>query len=316
MFPGQGSQHPEMGKLWFQNFKEAQLAYEEASDATHLNLKKICFEGSDADLKATEITQPAILTTSVAIYRSAAQNSELLQGDNLFCGHSLGEYSALVASGALDLGAAAWTVHQRGKFMQQAVPSGEGSMLALVFRGKDNIRERAQNLCQQAESHTGKNLWIANENSLEQIVLSGHKEAVVWAAEHAKDPNCEARRAVELNVSAPFHCPLMAPAAEALKPELAKLSVHSVDSSYIANIDGQIHSIATDEVRARLFEQVCSSVKWVASIQNATQQNISQSIEIGPSKVLSGLCKKTTPDLDCRNIVNPEDLLLRVEFSG
>ena len=141
MFPGQGSQHPGMGKLWYDNFNEAKLVYEEASDACRLNLKKLCFESSDSDLKATEITQPALLSTCIAMYRSVDANSNFFEDNKLFSGHSLGEYTALVAAGALSLAQATWTVHQRGRFMQKAVPQGVGSMLALVFRGKNNIED-------------------------------------------------------------------------------------------------------------------------------------------------------------------------------
>lgn len=307
MFPGQGSQHPEMGKVWYQNFKEAQLVFEEASDATKLDLKKICFEGTDSDLRATEITQPALLTTCLAIFRSVCNNSSLFENNCVFAGHSLGEYSALVACGAIPLDQAAWTVHQRGKFMQQAVPAGEGAMLALIFRGKDNIRQRCQQLCEAAKEASNSNLWIANENSLEQIVLSGEQEAAKWAEENAKAAPTEARRAIALNVSAPFHCPLMKAAADQLKVELDKLIVSDSSNQYIANVDGCAHAIKSDEVKHRLFEQVTASVKWVDSIQCAKKLNVKNCIEIGPGTVLSGLCKKIDSDLSTQNIQNPED---------
>jgi [acyl-carrier-protein] S-malonyltransferase len=296
MFPGQGSQYPGMGAAWSANFKEAAQAFEEASDHCGLNLKKLCFEGSESDLKATEITQPAILTTSLALFRVLCAHYGLREklNDCIFAGHSLGEYSALVAAGALDLGTAARIVHHRGKYMQEAVPAGTGAMAALIFKPKTDATDLVPQICQEAQSETKKFVGVANYNSPEQIVISGETAAVQKASALATGEKFGARKAVPLPVSAPFHCALMKPAAEKLSGELKSAPWKSAPYSYIANIDAKAHplSAATSSIADRLIQQITGSVLWTHSVRLVLAAGTSQTFEIGPGAVLTGLAKR------------------------
>ncbi len=317
VFPGQASQYPGMAKDWFDNFKEAQVAFEEASDFSGLNLSKLCFEGSEADLKATEITQPAILTSCIAIWRSLKNYCDLekLKSDSLFAGHSLGEYSALVAMSALDLGPAAKFVRARGAAMQEAVPAGIGGMLALLFKPKTlTAIEEAQNICKEASSSSTQ-VWVANYNAAEQIVLAGHKSAIDKAQTIASSGTFNCRQAIPLEVSAPFHCPLMQKAADKLSDEIQKLEIKQSPSRYIANVDAKVYKISSVEeaqkVRERLTMQITASVYWTQSAEEALVQGARQLLEIGPKRVLSGLCKRVQKDgaqFEISNIDRKEDV--------
>ncbi len=293
VFPGQGSQYPGMGKDWYENFTEAKQAFEEASDFSGLNLKKLCFDGTDADLKQTEITQPAILTTTVAIYRSL-----LAQGfakPQLVAGHSLGEYSALVCAGALSLGEAARVVNHRGRYMQEAVPAGTGGMAALIFKPKTDSAPLAKALCEELSAQSGKLLSVANYNSPEQIVIAGHAELIEKAIVRATQEPYSARKAIALPVSAPFHCALMKPAAQKLSEELKSLKWININGlAYIPNVISDVVSLATVEQQGAklLEEQITGSVRWVESIQSAIRAGYKEIVEIGPGAVLSGLAKR------------------------
>ncbi len=297
MFPGQGSQYPGMGLEWHQNFKEARDAFEEASDHSGLDLKKLCFEGSEADLKATEITQPAILTTSIAIFRSLCAHFGLESklSNAVVAGHSLGEYSALVAAGALDLGSAAKIVHHRGKYMQEAVPAGVGAMNALIFRPKIDATDLVPQICEMARSETKGFVGVANFNSPEQIVISGEVAAVSRAAEIAMSEKFGARKAVPLPVSAPFHCALMEAAAKKLSPELKSAKWKSSTLSYYANVDSKLYSLAGDSavgVADRLILQITGSVLWTQTVRAVLNSGVSKAFEVGPGAVLAGLAKR------------------------
>lgn len=296
MFPGQGSQYAGMGKAWADNFKEAKLAFEEASDACSLPLAKLCFEGSEEDLKRTENTQPAILTTTVAVYRSLLACTGLSGHlkSAIFGGHSLGEFSALVCAGALPLGPAAQIVRHRGAYMQEAVPAGTGGMAALIFKPKTSGHwPKVEAACAAVRAATGKVVSPANDNAPEQIVIAGHKVAVAEAMKKCSEESVGARRAIELPVSAPFHCELMKPAAERLAPELRAASWQKTDASYIANVDATLHPLGDSQaVVERLVRQITAPVHWVRSVEAAHTQGARRFIEIGPGAVLAGLARK------------------------
>lgn len=306
-----------MGKDWFDNFKPAQLAFEEASDFTGLKLRKLCFDGTDSDLKATEITQPAILTVTAAMFRSLATLGEIKTSEHLFAGHSLGEYSALVCTGAIDIGPAARLVKRRGEFMQQAVPAGHGSMAALIFKPKTDGAARALALCERIRSERQQKVWVANFNSPEQIVVSGEKLAIASVLELATTEPTLARKAVELAVSAPFHCPLMQPAALKMQEELKTVEWRlQPPTHYVANVDAEVHALDDGAgISARLEQQVTASVRWVESVQAAIRQGCTEAIEIGPGKVLTGLVRRIELDgrtLETKNI----DLFKEFQSSG
>jgi [acyl-carrier-protein] S-malonyltransferase len=294
-----------MGKDWFENFKAAREAYEEASDHTGLNLKKLCFEGSEADLRATEVTQPAILTTTVAIFRSLEIDKKAL-----YAGHSLGEYSALVCAGALALGPAAKLVKNRGSYMQEAVPAGKGAMAALVFRPKTDGTQRAADLCREVSALGQGFVSVANYNTPEQIVISGEAGAVKTASERALLAPYEARKVVPLNVSAPFHCALMKPAADRLASELKAAPWTASEFSYIANVDAQLYSLSKDlgSVAERLIHQVDHSVLWTQSLLKALSVGSTRLVEIGPGAVLSGMAKRVSTEAAAFEALNIDQL--------
>lgn len=314
MFPGQGSQYPGMGKDWFANFREAQLAFEEGSDGSGLDLKKLCFDGSEEDLKQTEVTQPAILTATTAVFRALVATTDLAtQLDSaLFAGHSLGEYSALVCAGALPLVDGARLVRHRGQYMQTAVPAGVGAMAALIYKPKtEGNWERTLRLCETVSKATGKLAATANNNSPEQVVIAGDKVAIDEACRLATTEEWGARRAVPLPVSAPFHCALMRPAAERLSPELKSAAWKTCARRYVANVDARVHALSeASAVAERLVTQITSSVLWVQSVETALSAGFKSALEIGPGQVLAGLAKRIQKDglaLEVKNVDRWED---------
>jgi [acyl-carrier-protein] S-malonyltransferase len=297
VFPGQGSQYSGMGADWFRDFPLARQAYEEASDHCGLDLKKLCFDGSDASLKATEITQPAILTTSIAIFRVLEKEFGLSERipTAVFAGHSLGEYTALVASGALELGAAAKIVNHRGRFMQEAVPPGKGAMAALIFRPKTDATDLVPKICAEAATKTGSFVSVANYNSPEQIVISGGTLAIEEASKISLTEKYGARKAVPLPVSAPFQCELMKPAALKLQPELDSAHWKASGRNYVANIDSKTYQLSGDGligVAQRLVQHITGSVLWTQTVRHALSSGCVRTVEIGPGAVLSGLAKR------------------------
>jgi [acyl-carrier-protein] S-malonyltransferase len=311
MFPGQGSQYSGMAKDWHAEFKECRECFEEASDFSGLNLKKICFEGSDSDLRSTEITQPAMLATTVGIFRSLKAHFEDFSRvfelkKTLFAGHSLGEYSALVASGFFDLGPVARVVHLRGKYMQEAVPAGEGTMAALMFKPKtENTSELARKICEKAV-HENPQEWVeaANFNSPEQIVISGTREGIAAALKIALDPQYQLKRGLELPVSAPFHSKLMKPAALRLESDIKELKVSKTfqgETKYIPNTTSDIEVLNTQamtQVQSRLVDQITGAVRWIETVEKAQSRGEIQGVvEIGPGAVLTGLAKRISPTL-------------------
>ena len=271
IFPGQGSQFEGMGK------DLAEKYLEQANAVLGFDLKQICFAGPEEELKKTEITQPAILTVSIAVY--ALLKSQGLPLPSAVAGHSLGEYSALVAAGSMLFTEAVKIVHLRGKFMQAAVPLGTGSMLAILGSEKKIIEE----ICLQVGE-----VWPANYNTAGQIVISGKKEKVELAGERLKSAG--AKRIVPLQVSAPFHCPLMQPAADKLKIELDKINFNDPQIPVVSNVTADFVTRGS-EIKELLVRQVTSPVRWEESVKKLVAENYSTFIEVGPGKVLAGLIK-------------------------
>jgi [acyl-carrier-protein] S-malonyltransferase len=291
IFPGQGSQYPGMGKELAETFIVARHLFEEADDALGFKLSALCFSGSNDDLKLTANTQPAILTTSIAVLKVIQQETGLKAG--YLAGHSLGEYSALVCSGALSFADAVRTVRARGTFMQEAVPVGIGSMAAMLGIESDLLEE----ICREASE--GEVVSPANYNSPGQIVIAGTVAAVARAIEIAKARGF--RKAMLLPVSAPFHCALMKPAADRLEAVLETIPVHRMNVPVIANADAAPNG-DKDRVKPLLVTQVCSPVLWEQSITAMANLGITEVIEIGPGKVLSGLVKRITKDISTTNV--------------
>jgi [acyl-carrier-protein] S-malonyltransferase len=302
LFPGQGSQYVGMGKSLVDNFPLAKQTFEEANDALRFDLKKICFEGPEADLKLTHNTQPAILTHSVAAFRVLTAESG--HRPDYVAGHSLGEYSALVAAGAIHFADAVRLVNKRGTFMQEAVPVGTGAMAALV--GAEESKVKA--LCEAANKATGKSCEMANFNGGGQIVVSGHKEAVEEAARLASsDPVYGIAKAVLLPVSAPFHCSLMKRAEDNMRPLLEATRISKPSSPYIANVDAKVYADA-EGIVDRLVRQICGSVRWEQSMQLLPSLGVTEGIEVGPGKVLFGLMRRIQKDLKVKPMDTADDL--------
>lgn len=284
LFPGQGSQFSGMGKDLVEAFPEARAVYERADAALAplgLSVSKVSFEGSEDDLKQTAVTQPAILTHSVAVF-------EVLKSRGLSpaaaAGHSLGEYSALVAAGALTLEDAVVLVRRRGLFMQEAVPAGRGAMSAVIGLPGDAVAA----VCAEVASETGETCAAANFNSPEQTVIAGTAAAVAKAAEALKAKG--AKRVLPLPVSAPFHCALMKPAEAMLTPFLDATTFHEMSFPVVANVD-VVANRGGGAAREALKRQVCSSVRWVETVESLAPRS-SQGIEVGPGTVLAGLAKR------------------------
>ncbi len=296
IFPGQGSQYVGMGRELFENFSVAKRIFEEADDTLHFSVSGLCFEGPEEALKLTENTQPAVLTTSVAALKVLLTEKGIAP---LFAaGHSLGEYSALVASEALAFSEAVKIVRLRGKFMQEAVPAGEGAMAAVLGMERGQVEK----LCEEVSS--GEVLAPANFNSPGQIVIAGHTKAVERAVERVKQ---EGKKAVLLSVSAPFHCSLMKPAGERLEKALEEISVSDLKIPVVTNVETEANT-SKDTVKGLLVAQVSSPVRWEESIRKMIGKGIEQVVEIGPGKVLSGLMKRIESRIETKNVENLKTL--------
>ena len=291
IFPGQGSQYAGMGKELAENFAVARETFAEADEALGFSLSRLCFEGPEEELKLTTNTQPAILTASIATLR-AIQVETGLSGDYL-AGHSLGEYSALVAAGAMAFADAVRTVRARGAFMQEAVPVGVGAMAAMLSIEPDVLAE----IC--AEAAQGEVVSPANFNSPGQIVIAGHASAVNRAIEIAKGRGY--RKAMLLPVSAPFHSPLMVPAGDRLAGVLAGVSLSDMAVPVISNVEAKPNS-DKGRIKELLVRQVSAPVLWDASVQEMAALGVTSAVEIGPGKVLSGLVKRIAKDVVTANV--------------
>jgi len=280
LFPGQGSQAVGMGKELAEKYPVAAQTFAEADDALGYKLSQLCCEGPEDQLRLTEITQPAILTVSVAALRVLQQQG---MEPSFVAGHSLGEYSAHVATGTLSFADAVRTVRNRGKYMQEAVPVGVGAMAAILGMALEKVSD----VCK--ESAQGEVCEPANINSAEQIVISGSKAAVERAAALATERG--AKKAVMLPVSAPFHCSLMKPAQDRLAADLAALAFQSPKMPVVCNVDAALITDA-DRSRDALVRQVTGSVKWEQSIRLLIDQGVQTFVEVGPGKVLCGLMRQ------------------------
>ena len=286
-----------MGKELVDNFKVARETFEEADEALGFSISSLCFDGPEEDLKLTQNTQPAILTMSVACLRVLSEETGIQPA--LLAGHSLGEYSSLTAAGAIGFADAVRTVRLRGTFMQEAVPPGEGAMAAILGLEADAVEE----ICKQAAQ--GEVVSPANFNSPWQIVISGHAGAVSRAVEYAMEQ--DAKKAVMLAVSAPFHCSLMKPAAEKLGEALKDIPVSDLSTPVISNADAEPYP-SKDEIKHLLVKQVDHPVRWDESMREVAIRKIAAVIEIGPGKVLTGLMRRITKEVKTANLENPGDL--------
>lgn len=290
LFPGQGSQSVGMGKDLADHYPVARRTFEEADEALGFQLSQICFEGPEEKLKLTEITQPAILTASVAAWRVLQQKDPNVLASifpdivpNYVAGHSLGEYSAHVAAGTLSFADAVRTVRNRGKYMQESVPVGVGAMAAVLGMPIDKVSEIA------ADAAQGEVCQLANINSPEQTVISGNTGAVERAIALATERG--AKKAVRLPVSAPFHCSLMQPAQDRLAADLAALSFENPRCPVVSNVDAALVT-SGEAAREALIRQVTGAVRWEPSIRLLIEKGAGLFIEVGPGKVLWGLMRQ------------------------
>ncbi len=299
LFPGQGSQSVGMGKDLAAMYPVAQETFEEADAALGFSLSQLCWEGPEDKLKMTEITQPAILTASVAAWRVLQSKGIVPQ---YVAGHSLGEYSAHIAAGTLDFKDAVRTVNKRGKYMQEAVPAGVGAMAAILMLASAEVKK----VCEEAAQ--GEVCQAANLNSPAQTVISGNTAAVHRAAELAKKRG--AKRAVMLPVSAPFHCALMQPAQDRLGADLQALNFRNPELPVLCNVD--VETITTAEAaRDTLTRQVTGAVQWEASMRKFIELGVHTFVEVGPGNVLCGLLRQIDKTQTCLN-VEDEDSLQKV----
>jgi [acyl-carrier-protein] S-malonyltransferase len=297
IFPGQGSQAVGMGKDLFDNFAPARAVFEEADDALGFSLSEMCFAGTTEDLALTANTQPAILTVSVAAFR--AMEAEGFPLPDFVAGHSLGEYSALVAAGALSFADAVRTVRKRGTYMQEAVPIGVGAMAAILGLPLETVEVACD------EAAQGEVCSPANINSPAQIVIAGNAEAVDRAIELLKQRG--AKRAIKLNVSAPFHCDLMFPAQERLAEDLANIEFRDLRFPIIENVTADANAKG-ERVPEALTEQVSSPVRWAQSVETLLAAEVGTFIEVGTGKVLSGLVRQINRDVRSLNVENKNSL--------
>jgi [acyl-carrier-protein] S-malonyltransferase len=282
LFPGQGSQAVGMGRDLSEKFPTAKQTFDEADEALGFSLSKLCFEGPEDQLKLTEFTQPAIFTVSIAAQRVLAEKGI---APSFVAGHSLGEYSADVAAGVVSFADAVKTVRNRGRYMQEAVPAGEGAMAAILGLAPEAVID----LCAKAAAESAGVVSAANLNSPEQIVISGAAAAVEKAGAMAKDAG--AKKVVMLAVSAPFHCALMQPAQDRLAEDLRQLAYSTPSMPIVTNVDAALTTDA-EQLHDALIRQVTGSVRWVESMRLLIEQRPTHFIEVGPGKVLSGLMRQ------------------------
>jgi [acyl-carrier-protein] S-malonyltransferase len=306
VFPGQGAQKVGMGKSLADQFPICRDAFAEADDALGEKLSTLCFEGPEDRLMLTENTQPAILATSVAVWRLARSKG---LSAAFAAGHSLGEYSAHVAAGTLSYGDALRTVRRRGQYMQAAVPVGEGAMAAILGLDAAGVTRA----CDEVAAETGRIVSPANLNAPGQVVIAGHADAVAKAGERAKALG--AKRAIALAVSAPFHCALMQPAEDRLAPELRALDAKDPVMPVVANVDAEPKRDAAAAIEA-LIRQISAPVRWEDVVKRLTAEGVTTFIEMGPGAVLAGLIRKIDRGVTVMSIEDADGLTAALERVG
>jgi len=299
IFPGQGSQKAGMVSEFQSNFKIVKDILDRVDNALKFSLSKIILNGTDEDLKKTEITQPAILTTSFAIFSVLKQEFNFdLSKVKYLAGHSLGEYSALVSADALAFEDAIFLVFERGKAMQEAVPVGQGGMLAVLGTSVDTIKNYMEDVKKNGVCE------IANDNADGQIIISGKKTSVDELQKSLKEKKI---KCIPLKVSAPFHCTLMKPAAEVMRSKINNVKFKNPSFKIVNNVTAKIE-VESDKIKKLLIEQIFSTVKWRESLINMTKNGENTFIEIGPGKALTGMVKRTVKGANCFSINTIEDI--------
>ena len=301
IFPGQGSQFIGMGRELIESFTEARHVFEAVDDALSQNLTKIILEGPEGDLNLTENTQPALMAVSMAVVEVLKKQGgvDIVKACSFVAGHSLGEYSALTAAGAIALQDTARLLKIRGQAMQKAVPVGVGSMAAILGLEFDEVVDIAK------QASSDEVCEAANDNSVGQVVVSGHKNAVAQAITLAQEKG--AKRAVELPVSAPFHCALMQPAADAMRDALADAKINIPVVPVVANVTAAATSDPV-QIRDLLVRQVTGTVRWRESVIWMKDQGVDEMVELGAGKVLSGLARRIDKEITCDSVGTPESI--------
>lgn len=307
LFPGQGSQEVGMARDVCEASEGARAVFEAADAALGLPLSRLCFEGPEDELVRTEIQQPAILTASVALLRALEERVSIAPG--CVAGHSLGEYTALVAAGALEFEDAVRLVHARGRFMQEAVPEGRGAMAAVMGIGPEEVEAA----CAFAAKQTGREVAPANYNGPKQTVISGEAPAVELACTRARQEG--AKRTVALEVSAPFHCALMAPAAEKLALELARVPFADPRVPVITNVEARPCAEGA-RLSELLRQQVTAPVRFTQMVGTMAELGVRRILEIGPGRVLSGLVARVSRDFERANLSNCDGMESAAEFAA
>ena len=299
IFPGQGSQSVGMGLDLYNNFDLVKKIFKEADDKLKYPLSKIILDGPDSELKLTKNTQPAIMTLSYSIFKLIKEEFNIeLKNIKYFAGHSLGEYSALVSVGSLNFHDALYLLHERGKSMQEAVPEGKGSMLAVMGLKMEELKKYIN------EVSTKGICEIANDNSDSQIILSGEKTAL---EEINKNLKLNKKKSIFLPVSAPFHCSLMKGAAEKMKDKIINTKFLNPSTDIVSNVTAEAES-SIENIKNLLIKQIYSKVRWRESILYMIKNGVNEFIEIGPGKVLSGLTKRISGNVDVKSINTIEDI--------
>ena len=299
MFPGQGSQSVGMGADLYKNFELVKKIFNQADEKLNFHLSKIILDGPENELKLTKNTQPAIMTLSYSIYKLIVEEFGIdIKNIKYFCGHSLGEYSALVSIGSLTFEDALYLLHERGKSMQEAVPEGRGAMLAVLGIKLEDIEKlineiKFKGICE-----------IANDNSDSQVILSGEKKAIDEISDILKKNK---KKSIFLPVSAPFHCSLMKSAAEKMKDKILKTNFKKPNKEIISNVTARPVT-DTEIIKKLLIDQISSKVRWRESLLYMVENGVNEFIEIGPGKVLSGLAKRISGNINVKSINTIEDI--------